>query len=92
VHLQIQALKADEDVVNCVQPHPTLPVLATSGIESVVRLWHPAGPPRGAGAAASRSPLYSLISHNQERLKRQWSLTLSSITPRFMEVSLPGFI
>lgn len=35
------ALRADDDVVNCVQPHPHLPVLATSGIESVIRLWAP---------------------------------------------------
>lgn len=33
----VQALQADEDVANCVQPHPSLPVLATSGIESVIR-------------------------------------------------------
>ncbi|OQR94054.1 hypothetical protein THRCLA_08261 [Thraustotheca clavata] len=37
----VNALHADEDIVNCVQCHPTEPVLATSGIESVVRLWSP---------------------------------------------------
>ncbi|GAX77513.1 hypothetical protein CEUSTIGMA_g4957.t1 [Chlamydomonas eustigma] len=37
----LSTLKADEDVVNCVQPHPQCAVLATSGIESVVRLWSP---------------------------------------------------
>ncbi len=40
----IIALEADEDVANCVAPHPSLPVLATSGIESAVRLWSPKGP------------------------------------------------
>lgn len=40
----IIALEADEDVANCVAAHPSLPVLATSGIESVVRLWSPTGP------------------------------------------------
>jgi WD and tetratricopeptide repeat-containing protein 1 len=40
----IIALEADEDVANCVTAHPSLPVLATSGIESVVRLWSPNGP------------------------------------------------
>lgn len=29
---------ADEDVANAVQPHPHLPVLATSGIESTVKV------------------------------------------------------
>lgn len=37
----VKVLAADEDVANCVQPHPYLPVLATSGIDSVVRLWAP---------------------------------------------------
>jgi hypothetical protein len=37
----VKVLAADEDVANCVQPHPHLPVLATSGIDSVVRLWAP---------------------------------------------------
>lgn len=33
----VQVLQADEDVANCVKPHPSLPLLATSGIESVIR-------------------------------------------------------
>lgn len=32
---------ADDDILNVVQPHPTLPVLATSGIECTVKLWAP---------------------------------------------------
>jgi hypothetical protein len=31
-------LMADEDVANAVLPHPHLPVLATSGIESTVKV------------------------------------------------------
>lgn len=34
-------LQADHHVVNCVQPHPYLPVLATSGIDYDVKLWAP---------------------------------------------------
>ena len=78
--LQIQVLKADEDVVNCVQPHPSLPLLATSGIESVVRLWSPK-----EAVETTRSSITSLISYNQERLKSQSSL-FSSVTPRVMAV------
>ncbi|CAM9912127.1 unnamed protein product [Discosporangium mesarthrocarpum] len=37
----VRAVRADEDVLNCVQPHPNLPIIATSGMESVVRLWSP---------------------------------------------------
>ncbi|CAN0141585.1 unnamed protein product, partial [Hapterophycus canaliculatus] len=39
----VRAIKADDQIVNCVAPHPSLPVLATSGLESVVRLWSPRG-------------------------------------------------
>ena len=39
----VSFLRADEDIVNCVRPHPTLPVIATSGIESTVKLWSPFG-------------------------------------------------
>ncbi|XP_018321214.1 DDB1- and CUL4-associated factor 6 isoform X2 [Agrilus planipennis] len=34
-------LQADQHVVNCLQPHPTLPILATSGIDHDIKLWSP---------------------------------------------------
>lgn len=34
-------LQADHHVVNCVQPHPHLPILASSGIDYDVKLWAP---------------------------------------------------
>ncbi|XP_066159238.1 DDB1- and CUL4-associated factor 6-like isoform X2 [Euwallacea fornicatus] len=34
-------LQADQHVVNCLQPHPTYPILATSGIDHDVKLWAP---------------------------------------------------
>lgn len=36
-------LEADQHVVNCLQPHPYLPLLATSGIDYDVKLWAPIG-------------------------------------------------
>lgn len=33
--------KADEDILNCVQPHPYHSMIATSGIEHTVKLWMP---------------------------------------------------
>ena len=36
-------MEADRHVVNCVQPHPSLPLLATSGIDYDVKLWEPVG-------------------------------------------------
>ena len=37
----VRVLKGDNSIVNCLQPHPTTCVLATSGIDKVVRLWAP---------------------------------------------------
>lgn len=37
----IRVLRGDESIVNCLQPHPSYCLLATSGIDPVVRLWSP---------------------------------------------------
>ncbi|GAB6027757.1 WD and tetratricopeptide repeats [Chamberlinius hualienensis] len=37
----VRVLKGDEAIVNCLQPHPSLCLMATSGIDPVVRLWTP---------------------------------------------------
>jgi len=37
----IKIVKGDDSIVNCLQPHPSTCMLATSGIESIVRLWSP---------------------------------------------------
>lgn len=34
-------LQADHHVVNCLQPHPTMPYLATSGIDHDIKIWAP---------------------------------------------------
>lgn len=39
----VMLLQADQHVVNCLQPHPTEPLLATSGIDHDVKLWAPVG-------------------------------------------------
>lgn len=39
----VMLLQADQHVVNCLQPHPTEPILATSGIDHDVKLWAPIG-------------------------------------------------
>ena len=40
----ILLLEADRHVVNCVQPHPLDPILASSGIDYNVKLWAPMKP------------------------------------------------
>ncbi|XP_055616368.1 DDB1- and CUL4-associated factor 6-like isoform X2 [Toxorhynchites rutilus septentrionalis] len=37
----VMLMEADQHVVNCVQPHPSLPILATSGIDYDVKVWAP---------------------------------------------------
>ena len=35
----IRVMEADRHVVNCIEPHPHIPVLASSGIESDIKVW-----------------------------------------------------
>lgn len=37
----VMLMEADRHVVNCLQPHPTLPYLATSGIDYDIKIWSP---------------------------------------------------
>ena len=37
----LKVLDGDSSTVNCVQGHPSAPLLASSGIDAVVRLWDP---------------------------------------------------
>lgn len=37
----VRCLRGDESIVNCIQMHPSAFLVATSGIEAVVRLWSP---------------------------------------------------
>lgn len=39
----VRVIEADKSIVNCVQSHPSVCMLATSGIETVVKLWGPVG-------------------------------------------------
>ena len=45
----LTALHADTDIVNCVAGHPYEPLLASSGIESNIKMWEPR--PAGVGQA-----------------------------------------
>ncbi|XP_064474167.1 WD and tetratricopeptide repeats protein 1-like [Ornithodoros turicata] len=37
----VRVMRGDDSIVNCLQPHPSTCLLATSGIDPVVRLWSP---------------------------------------------------
>lgn len=64
--------EADRHVVNCVQPHPLEPTLATSGIDYDIKLFTP----RGGTCATSRSQLLpdleEVIRVNEEMLEESY--------------------
>ncbi|CAH1799639.1 unnamed protein product [Owenia fusiformis] len=37
----VQMLEADRHVVNCIRPHPSYPILASSGIDYDIKIWAP---------------------------------------------------
>ncbi|XP_076810630.1 WD and tetratricopeptide repeats protein 1-like [Clavelina lepadiformis] len=62
----VLAMQGDGSIVNCVQPHPSVCMLATSGIDPVVRLWSAAG---GSSDERAVVDLESTASANQDRMK-----------------------
>ena len=55
--------QADELIVNCVQPHPYICMLATSGIDHEVRLWSPQSPEK---PAVRRTTVVDSIVHDNQ--------------------------
>ena len=66
-------LEADRHVVNCVQPHPLEPTLATSGIDYDIKLFTP----RGVSGAVSRDNLLpdldQVVRVNEEMIEQSYS-------------------
>ena len=54
---------ADSDIANCVQCHPHEPILATSGLESTVKLWAPSG----EAVEDDEEELARIVEENQKR-------------------------
>ncbi|OWZ22910.1 hypothetical protein PHMEG_0002309 [Phytophthora megakarya] len=61
----VNAIEADADIVNCVQPHPFDACLATSGIENVIRLWSPTS---GKENTPTESELDEILTKNQSQM------------------------
>ncbi|KAG7379510.1 WD and tetratricopeptide repeats protein [Phytophthora pseudosyringae] len=61
----VNAIEADADIVNCVQPHPFDACLATSGIENVIRLWSPTS---GKENTPTEAELEDIITRNQSKM------------------------
>jgi len=60
----VMLLQGDRHVVNCVQPHPYDPILATSGIDHNIKLWAPL-----SAEAADLSEVNNIIERNEQMLE-----------------------
>ena len=67
----LRIIKGDDSIVNCLQPHPSVCLLATSGIDPVVRLWSPRA--EGGGGenrlGVPDSEFAQVAKDNQRRMK-----------------------
>ncbi|CAI5746295.1 unnamed protein product [Peronospora destructor] len=61
----VNAIQADADIVNCVQPHPFDACVATSGIEDVIRLWSPTS---GEENTPTKFELEDILTRNQSQM------------------------
>ncbi|XP_071533166.1 WD and tetratricopeptide repeats protein 1-like isoform X2 [Panulirus ornatus] len=62
----VRVIPGDESIVNCVQSHPHTCLLATSGIESVVKLWAPL--PQVDGESEMVTDVEEVARANQQRM------------------------
>jgi len=76
----VQMLHGDRDVVNCLEPHPHLPVLATSGIDSDVKVWAPTREePEGGDKFAQRLERQAKTNHHSVRASRRVQMLQTSM-------------
>jgi len=66
----LNVLYGGDDVVNCVQPHPFYPLLVTSGIESVIRVFDCSKP---SSMKTMEATFASHLKHNADSLKAHWN-------------------
>ncbi|XP_011304598.1 WD and tetratricopeptide repeats protein 1 [Fopius arisanus] len=79
----LRVLRGDERIVNCLQPHPSTCLLATSGIDPVIRLWSPL-PEDGTVNDREVEKIYEAASANQIRMNSDpFELMIMSMGYRF---------
>ncbi|XP_004501616.1 protein ALTERED SEED GERMINATION 2 [Cicer arietinum] len=70
----MKMLNGDESVVNCIQCHPFDFVVATSGIDSTIKIWTPSAPVPSSVAGGSAGPetgdVLDAMENNQQKLSR----------------------
>lgn len=64
----VMILNGDDSIVNCIQWHPFQAILATSGIENVVRLWEPKPRDFVRQRLVNNSDWESVCKQNQRRM------------------------
>ncbi|XP_063972224.1 WD and tetratricopeptide repeats protein 1-like isoform X2 [Diachasmimorpha longicaudata] len=79
----VRILRGDGRIVNCLQPHPSTCLLATSGIDPVIRLWSPL-PEDGHVNDRIVQKMYEAASANQVRMNSDpFELMVMSMGYRF---------
>ncbi|XP_059485390.1 WD and tetratricopeptide repeats protein 1 [Neocloeon triangulifer] len=86
----IKVLKGDDSIVNCLQPHPSTCLLATSGIESTVRLWSPR-PENAEPESREVKEMEVAAVLNQKRMRTDpFEMMLSNMSARANEEGVEG--
>ena len=65
----VRVLKGDSQIVNCIQWHPSRVLLATSGIDSVVRIWSPQIPHGEQEEVVEEEKFGEICRRNQHGMK-----------------------
>ncbi|KAI1308657.1 WD and tetratricopeptide repeats protein 1 [Halotydeus destructor] len=80
----VRVIKGDDSIVNCLQPHPTTCMLASSGIEPVVRIWTPRDDQLPADEDDPDDKTQAIASENQTRMNA------NPVEVMFMNRGRPG--
>ena len=63
----VSTFDADEDITNCVRPHPFMPVIATSGIEDTVKVWTPLEGDEGIQCVSDPITIDEIVSKKERK-------------------------
>ncbi|GLJ12519.1 hypothetical protein SUGI_0192610 [Cryptomeria japonica] len=70
----MKVLTGDENVVNCVQCHPFDSTIATSGIDSSIKIWNPCA--NVPIIDSETEDLFSIMAENQHKMRQQRDIGL----------------
>ncbi|PWA64150.1 WD40 repeat-containing protein [Artemisia annua] len=76
----VRLIEADKEVVNCIEAHPDIPILASSGIDNDIKIWTP--------TKASYLKYREATCHKMRRKTGSWMHRM--LSPRDMTLQLPA--